>query len=163
MNEIKYIETKVTKEIIDLIYDLDKKYYKIKVPKKWYNRYKYATVILAKTNDKIIGYALYSPIKEVAYRAIYNEVFIGDININEEMFVEKSLYHYLASVVIIPEYRRQHIGTELFKKIFDKEDNKSIIMFAKTELENNFYLKHFYTKHLNEMYNIVTNLPKSWL
>ena len=58
-----------------------------------------------------MGYLISVPIKQALYEALINGVFINDLYINPQMFIEKSHYNYIVSCVILKEYRNKGYGT----------------------------------------------------
>lgn len=91
----------------------------------WYlERYttKHTAYVIKDNQDNYQGYIIAVPIKKVLYKAITNGVLINDININPDMFVNKSKYHYIASFVILEKHRHKGLGLKLIKSIIKLVD-----------------------------------------
>lgn len=88
----------------------------------WYlERYNnnHSAICLFNNDGNIVGYLASIPIKKELYDAISNGVIINDLFINPTMFVNDSKYHYIASCVILEEYRNKKYGTMMIEKLFD--------------------------------------------
>ena len=117
----------LTKDNLEKIKNIDDTFYKGKNKSKidWYlNRYtsNHFAYVIKDDNDNYIGYIGAVPIKKELYEAFIKGVLINDIDINPQMFVEKSKYFYIISFVILEEYRHQGLGLKLIKNIIKTID-----------------------------------------
>ena len=94
----------------------------------WYtDRYtsKHVGYVLLNEKNEYIGYIIAVPVKKELYDALINGVLVNDININPDMFINKSKYNYISAFVLLKEYRHQGIGVELIKSIINIVDKGS--------------------------------------
>ena len=88
-------EVKLTKENLIKIKEIDNTFYtKESINLDWYlERYnKNHSAILLLDGDKVVGYIISVPIKKELYDTIINGVIINDLQINPQMFINKSEY-----------------------------------------------------------------------
>ena len=116
---MKVEKVNLTKDNLLIIKNIDETFYKSNLDINWYlERYTNKHIgYLLYDNDKVIGYIVSVPIKKELYDTITNGVLLNDININPSMFVEKSYYHYIVSIVILEEYRHKGYAHLLFKEM----------------------------------------------
>ena len=115
-----YITIPCTYATLQEVKKLDDTFYGCSLDLEWYiDRYlNKNSCILLYDNDKLIGYFMAVPVKRKLYKAICRGITAGDIDLNHDLFVKKSRYYYLASVIIDSEYRGQGLGTFLAEKFF---------------------------------------------
>ena len=107
------------KEIDDLFYTDDH------IDLDWYlERYnsKHIGYLLLNDHNVCIGYIVSVPVKKELYDALIKGVLVNDLNINPDMFIDKSKYNYIVSFIILEEYRHQGLGLELIKNIIKTVD-----------------------------------------
>ena len=112
----------LTKDNLLKIESIDDEFYKnaitgIEWYLKRYNEHHYAYCLFDK--DSIVGYIVSIPIKKEVYDAIINGVLVNDLDINPDMFINNSNYHYIVSCVLNDGYRNQGYGKELMKKVLN--------------------------------------------
>lgn len=89
---MQIIEDKLTKDNLLKIKKIDDKFYNSPITNiDWYlERYtKNHKGIFLLDNEKVVGYLISVPIKQALYEALINGVFINDLYINPQMFIEK--------------------------------------------------------------------------
>ncbi|GEM_PF-2473807 len=117
-------EVKLTKENLIKIKEIDNTFYtKESINLDWYlERYnKNHSAILLLDGDKVVGYIISVPIKKELYDTIINGVIINDLQINPQMFINKSEYYYIVSCVILEKYRSKGYASKMLEKILNKE------------------------------------------
>ena len=138
-NDIFFLKVPVNDVNLQDVIDLDFAAYKDShLKKEWYkeryNKTKSDLIICYNSElDDVIGYIMVSPIKEDLYKAIINGVLGGDIDINPEMFVDKSDYYYISSCVIRDEYQKQGLGSFLMRTVTRKYQNKYLCAISISE------------------------------
>ncbi len=124
---MKIIERKLIKSNLLKIQKIDKEFYNDdSLNIEWYlRRYneKQKGIFLL-DNEKIVGYLVCVPIKKELYDAIINGVLLNDLHINPKMFVEKSNYNYIVSIVIRKDYQQKGNGSLMMKKLFENAKGK---------------------------------------
>jgi len=128
----------------------------------WYlERYsnKHKAILLYDDDNICVGYLTSVPIKKVLYDALLNGVLTNDLHINPKMFIEKSDYNYIASSVILNEYRHKGYGKQMLDKLFSENSGKYVAltvskdgfnlvkdcMELKIQIDNNTYV---FEKHI---------------
>ena len=124
-----------TKNLIPIIYNLDKTFYGETVTDGWYSRYvNRAKIVLCYYNNELAGYLIVSRITKNLYSDILNCKYSGDININPNNFILKSHYYYLSSVLVLPEYQGSGIATKLQDIAFSEVlQNKKVCTICVTD------------------------------
>lgn len=117
----------LTKDNLKKIKKIDDLYYKgeNKTDLNWYlERFssKHIGYVLLNGKSEYIGYIISVPVKKELYDALIGGVLVNDININPDMFINKSKYNYIVSFVILEEYRHMGLGVELIKNIINIVD-----------------------------------------
>lgn len=118
---MKIVKTFLTKDVLEKIWELDKTFYKKVNDISWcmerYNKFHYA--YLLKDGEKIVGYILAVPIRKQLYDAIKSGVLMDVNDVNPNMIVNESYYNYIASIVILPEYRSKGYGKSMLETLLD--------------------------------------------
>src|SRR5574344_1061289 len=116
----------LTKENLLKIQDLDDLYYVNTITGiNWYleryNENNFAYVIVDE-HEKYCGYIMAAPITKEFYNAITSGVIINDVYVNPKMFINKSNYYYIYSIVILEEYRKKGFGIKLLNELLKEVD-----------------------------------------
>ena len=133
-----------TKNLIPLIYNLDKTFYGETVSKSWYNRYvNKAKIVMSYCNNELAGYLIAARITKKLFNEIISCKYSGDININPNNFTFKSHYYYLSSVLVLTPYQGSGIATKLQDVVFNKVlKNKKVCTICVTDGGESLAKKH---------------------
>lgn len=125
---MKIEKVNLTEENLLKIQDIDDLFYTNAITGiNWYlKRYNehHTAYVLVDKKDNFCGYVVAVPIKKELYDAIINGVITNDIHINPKMFVNKSKYYYLYSIVLLEKYRYRGWGTKLLNKLLEEIKDK---------------------------------------
>ena len=130
MIEIK--EVSMTKEVLEIIREIDLQFYPNIGPIDWYlARYKpWHTSFVAMDDGEIVGYLTSLPARKELYDAILNGVLIDDTGINPDMFLKESEYCYVESMVLKVEHRGRNISKQLFDAFIGRYGDKKTFAIA---------------------------------
>lgn len=145
-----------TKDLVGIIYDLDKIYYGDVCPKTWYNRYvNKSNIALLKDDEQIVGYLIIANISEVLFNEIKSLKHKGDINFNASHFVKESEYVYLSSILILDNYRNKGYYKQLMNFVPFK--NKKVITICVSQAGEHVINKYLTFIGNNEQSKIYSN------
>ena len=125
--QIEVKKTKMTKDIIKSIIEIDKTYYtNFNYTAKWYfERYSDQNeIFLLLADGKIVGYFLFIEISKSLFDDILNLKYDGDAEFSVKDWNCKSGYFYIPSVLVKKEYRRFSLPLlkRLYKEITTKDN-----------------------------------------
>ena len=117
--EIK--KEKLSENLLRCIMEIDNTFYTDSITDfDWYiKKHLGRECVILYDEERPVGYFYIVPIKPELYKAIVSGVLYNDIHINPEMFVEHSEYYYVASCVILKEYRGKGYANKMMKTAFE--------------------------------------------
>jgi len=95
-----------------------------------------------------IGYISCVAIKKELYDTLKNGVILDDININPKMFVKKSEFYYISSIVLSEEYRNIGLGSILMESLLNTNKGNFI---ALTISKKGYHLCKKYMKLIRKL------------
>ena len=125
-------EVNLTREILEEIREMDLEFCRGIGPIDWYlDRYKpWHTALVAREEEKIIGYLAYLPIRKELYEAVVNGVLVDDLGISPDMFLKESPYYYAGSILIREEYRGRNLSRQLLDAYAERYPEKKTCLIA---------------------------------
>lgn len=151
----------LNKENLIKISEIDKEFYKddtlnIEWYLERYNDKHYAYCLI--DNDNIVGYIVSVPVKKELYDAIINGVLVNDFQINPDMFINESNYHYIISYLLKEEYRYKKYGHILLKAALKDLEDKQACCLTITKAGYSLASKYMkLEKKLNEEIAVFKN------
>lgn len=150
---------KLTTEYLKIIKNIDDEFYKNELlTLDWYKeRYNENHDGLLLVDDKnYVGYLVSVPIKKELYKAIIGGTLTNDLYVNPKMFLKSSKYYYIASIVILENYRNYGYASMMLRKLFQNNKGK---FCALTITKDGFNLASKFMKYkikINDDVNIFT-------
>lgn len=115
--EAEVVKSKMTKDVIEKIIEIDKHFYHKNYEKEWYfTRYNDKNeIFLLKANGQIVGYANIISISKKLFDDILNFKYEDDYSFPETEVNVRSNYFYLPSILVLNEFRQ--FSVPLIKRI----------------------------------------------
>ena len=128
------LQSRLNEEDLQEIMKLDKTFYTdVNYDLQWYiDRYLYNMGFLLYKKKNLIGYIMAVPIKDNLYTAIKDGLFMGDLEINPQLYnsYESKNPIYIASALLKKSYRKKGYAQLIMNKIMEEYPNNKMCCIA---------------------------------